>query len=181
MQNKDKAIDLLRKANKKTIISEEFRIPLEDEQYIFAVLTAPDMMTLQRAQKRTYTIEIAKMKAEDSEGFYLPIDEDKWNESLEPHKDDKETLKRLEESKPKFLGEQIVNEEAMTIAIQNLLPAYLKDKKGEPLFKTKSEQKEFTAIMCGNLELFKLLSEKYVSLITQMSNAAKEANEVKND
>ena len=89
-------------ANKDKILSVAFEIPLGDNKVLNAILHAPDIFAIQRAQKISYQTELARLKEDEVDK--LEINEDDWNTALD-RQPTPEARKRMESTKPKNLAE----------------------------------------------------------------------------
>ena len=165
--NSKSAIDLLEAANQESFIYEQFKIPIGNTgEFIDAILHAPDMFQLQRAQKEAYSLEYARLKRKGfAEEEYNDAD---WNTYLKSI-NDTESKKRALENPPENLADQLANQNALHICILDMMPRVLKDvKTGDLLFPDEKSRERFKNLLTRDMKLFKLVSDKYVQAINGM-------------
>lgn len=172
------AIELLRAARDKKTVKVEFEIPLSEGQTIKACLDYVDKMEIWERQQ---IISEEKYEELCQRGWdKKKIDQKKWEKSL---KDTRETLqksgadperiealiKNASEKKPENLARQKSMELAGFQLVQEIIPLYLKDPKGNLLFPSKAEQQEMTMMIREDMELAALLGEQYAKLSAQVT------------
>ena len=167
-------IELLKAAHEKKVAKVEFQIPIGDGKFIDAVLTAPDIFDIQEIQDKIYRKTFAEYRKEglDTE----PIDEAAWNREMddtrksmrEKSKSEKEiedTVAAMEKEKPKNMAQQGALRISKIRTTQELIPLHLRDKKtGEFLFPSADDRRAFKEILCSDLSLMELLTQKYLEL-----------------
>lgn len=167
-------IELLKAAHEKKVARVEFQIPAGEGKFIDAVLTAPDIFDIQEIQDKIYRKTFAEYRKEGLEDE--PIDEEAWNRELDETrksmrdkgKSDKEiedTVASLEKEKPRNMAQQGALRISKIRTTQELIPLHLRDKKtSEFLFPDKEDRRVFKEILCSDLSLMQLLTNKYLEL-----------------
>lgn len=170
-----KAIDILEAANKGKTAEVRLEIPSTDgKTTVAAILTPPDVYSIQRTQDIIYKKQFCEYRKEGLDQEL--VDEDDWQAELDSYKDS-EVRKRIAEDKPRNMAQQGAKRFSKIATIQELIPKYLKDLKGNLLFTTKEERDRFRDLLCSDIGLMNLLAEKYVELVTM---TAEVADQVKN-
>jgi len=167
-------IELLTNAYEKKLIKVEFEIPLGDSKSIPAVLTAPDVYSILEVQEEEYQGMYARYceKGYDKK----PVNEADWKKELAGYTNP-ETRKRVEDDKPTNLADQIAKKFSKIRTVHELIPRFLKNKDGKPLFETSEERAAFKGILCSDSQLMNLLAQKYLELTGKMAEVT---DEVKN-
>lgn len=164
--------DLVRKANRSEKIEVTFDIEIGTEKFS-ALLTAPDMFEIAKQQERCKQKEYA-LCVED--GLQLrPINAEDWQDEIDKI-EDSEVRKRLQESKPKNLADQIAEKNARLDTIRVLLPKALKNPEDrKPLFPTLDDQREFGEYISSHPSVMSLLTSKYVEIMNKLNEVNKTA------
>lgn len=166
MQKKLRPIDLIRNANKGKKKTVKIQIPIGDEKYINAILSAPDILTIGREQTRQGKLAYARIAKEEPDAVKTDIIESDWQAKLDMQ-DDPEIRERMKkENRPKNLAEQMAQDESTSIVIEKLLPKYLRGLDGKLLFPTQEEREMFREEMLSDLKFYQDISKKYIDLIT---------------
>lgn len=148
----EKAIDVFEKARKAEEIKVVVELPLDGDKKFKAILTAPDLYSIQEEQTKLYKIKLGEIRAEYGASADLPIDEREWQEELLKYKP--KTRARLEKERPKNLGEQIAMQLSAMFTPQTILPKYLRDiETGELLFNDPDSTKRFKNLLAKDPEL----------------------------
>jgi len=173
------AIELLKRANQGAILEAVFQIPAGDDTFIDAKLTAPDVVEIWQESDLQRTALWAK--AQEAGLVGKPVDEAKWQAEFERYKSSEgvkqEDIDAYADKKPKDLAEQYANEHAGINTVRNIIPRYLKNLDNTHLLPTEQDREDFRRIMARNSDIFKAISDIYVSLSRQI---AAEKETVKN-
>jgi len=149
-------LDLIKKA----YANETVQVEIDLGGGVLSVLDLADFADVYAEQSRVYDLKLAEY-IEQGYGD-KPINEKKWRASFERVKP--EQRKKLEAEKPSSLAEQFADEDTRTIIIRDILPKYLKDKSGNPLFVSEKEQREFGRFAISTIPLQTQITEKIIEL-----------------
>ncbi len=158
------AIDILRQANKNAILEASFQIPIGDGNFLDAKLTAPDVVEIW--QESELQRKALWAKAQEAGLVGKPINESEWREELAKLK--KEEKEDFIAKKPKDLAEQYANQHAGINTVRNIIPRYIRDLDDNYLFQSEQDRDDFRRIMSRSSDIFKAISDVYVSLSRQV-------------
>ena len=170
MESRKRALDVIRKANKKREVRVDFEMEIGGEKLTMS-LRNPDLVEIKSLQELSRQRALAQAKAQGLDGY--PIDEDKWqaylNEMTEHLNRDerRRTIRDLEKEKPGNLAEQYALEAAKFETIRSIVPTmlYCGD---ELLFKTEEELSIYRSLI-RDVRVVTLLSQKFVELMGKYS------------
>lgn len=171
MKKGESNISILRQANTGAIMETAFQIPVGNGvDVIEAKLTAPDVMRIWEESDLERRAVWAKAEAKGLVG--KPIDRVEWEKELE-QMEEKDRVE-AEKNPPKDQAEQFARKFSGLNVIRSIIPKYLRNIHGEPLFGDEQEVEDFVKIMFYNTEILKAVSGAYVQL-TKMMNHARDA------
>lgn len=182
MEKKQRAIDLLMNANKNRKKYVRFDIPIDGNNSIEAIMNAPDIFLIMEKQEIVYKKAYAQCCEEGLDSY--PIDEYEWQKELHEiieiqrklaiksgrEFNEKEAYDRFIQDKPANAAQQVARKISKFRTIFEILPKVIKNADGKSLmFPTQEERLQFKELICSNMNLLSYLSEKYVELISSMT------------
>lgn len=167
-----RAISFIRKANQGAEIREDFDIEL-DGQVLKLRLSAPDMFTIAKDQKRCYQKEYALCVDEGMDE--MPINETDWKKGQD-NITDPEVRQTLEDDKPINLAEQVASENARFDTIVSMIPKILREQSTNELVCNNADERGVLAnAIKSNPAIMTILTQNYIKIITKYNEVSKEA------
>jgi len=177
-----RAIDILKKAYADKCLEVEFEIPY----YGKVKMAAPDMFAISEEQEEIKETKYDELVAKGFED--RKVNEAEWQKELnqvlkniKPESFDKEedyfkAVQTAKENRPANRADQLAEKRSKMQTILYLIPKFLRDAiTNKLLFQTVEEQREFAELIKKDMSLFRMLTEKYVELVTKMGMMSEEA------
>lgn len=166
-----KPIEIIKNAYNKKKIELQFELPLDKDEKLDVVLTAPDVYAIIEVQEEMYQSKYAEYR--DKAYDKRPINEADWQKEIELYEGT--AREQAEKDKPKNLAEQMAKKFAKIRTVQELIPMFLRDTKGNKVCETIEEREAFKEILCSNPDLMQLLAQKYIELSGMISKVGEKA------